>query len=127
MKSINIPDTETYAKDIHAWETMLEQFQQENTLLKTQLAQVVDINTGKAFLDLAESFNSQFILKDECILDLKKDIEAHKKSLFNGLYLYPNHSKMLVKKHLKLRNEMEHFSQGISVLKDKFNNYLYTL
>lgn len=120
----HIPDAEMYTSDIRAWEGMLDDFSRENTLLKNTLAKVVDNTTTKDYIDMAEKFNNLFIIKDECISDLRKDIETHKSALISGLYLYPAHSRTFLVKHKKLRNEMENFRSGIFKLKERFNSYL---
>jgi len=47
-----------------AWQRSLEFFKQENALLKYRLSEMVDNNEEDVFLQLAEYFQNQLILKD---------------------------------------------------------------
>ncbi len=121
---VQIPNAELYISDIRSWEVLLDAFSRENTLLKNTLAQVVDRIDDQPYLEMAEKFNNLFITKDECILDLRKEIESHRMALESGLYLYPAHNRKFMSRHRKLSNEMENFKSGIFQLKERFNNYL---
>jgi hypothetical protein len=106
------------------WLRLLEFFKQENTVLKTHLAEVLDQKTNKEFLALAEHFQNQFIIKDEFIDELRHDVNLQIDALTGK-----DKSKLeetMIKKQEKLRNEMEYMETDFSKLKNEFNRYLST-
>ncbi|MBL0145084.1 MAG: hypothetical protein IPP48_04315 [Chitinophagaceae bacterium] len=82
-------------------------FKQENSYLKTRLSKVVDGNTGKEFIDLAEHYQNQFVLKDEFIDDLKQDVNKLIQFLKKEEYGNSISFRKLEASQKRLRNEME--------------------
>ena len=126
MSSINISGKEHYMHEYQAWNRALSYLLQENAYLKTRLAQVLDINTDKQFVDLAEHFQNSFIFNDELIRELEKDIRAQQEILKKAdiADLLEKDQQAFVKKQDKLRNEMEYFEKKFSQMKNEFNHYL---
>ncbi|MDO9375173.1 MAG: hypothetical protein Q7T76_12190 [Ferruginibacter sp.] len=62
------------------WARSLDFYLQENALLKLRLSQVLDLNPAQGFTAVAEHFQTSFIQLDECMKDLKKDIQLNKKT-----------------------------------------------
>lgn len=106
------------------WSRLLDFFKQENAILKTRLAEVVDQVADKGFLAHAEYFQNKFIIKDEFIDELRRDINIQ----INGLTVKPGDiaDHKLIKRQEKLRNEIEHFEKEFMQLKNEFNKYLST-
>jgi archaellum component FlaC len=109
------------------WERLLDFFKQENAFLKNRLSEVLDSKEDRNFLSAAEHFQNEFLLKDDYINELKKDIREEQRqiklSMQNGAEL---NAKSL-KKHEKLRNEMKYFEKNFSDLKNEFNQSLAAL
>lgn len=121
---IKISGADQFMHEILTWERALDFYKQENAFLKTRLSQVVDNNTDKSFLDLAEHFNNRFILTDEYIKELIRDIRMQKelvKQSILGNNLQDEGMNVLQK---KLRAAMEHFEKEISKIKNEFNKKL---
>ena len=117
---ISIPEQFQYEnKD---WSRLLEFFRQENTFLKNRLAEVVDHKGDKEFLLLAEHFQNKFIINDELIDELRHDINAHLQLLAKREGLAADAA--IIKKQVKLRNEMEYLERDFAKLKNEFNKYL---
>lgn len=117
-----------YRHEYRTWQRMLEFFKQENAFLKTRLSEVVDRNTDKEFLALAEHFQNQFIIKDDFIAELKHDInemETILKTSTTPLKNMPD--KRVEAKHIKLRNEIEYLEKNFTQLKNEFNKYLVSV
>lgn len=128
MKTKETIKLEQYHHENSTWERMLDFFKQENAFLKNRLSEVLDTKTDTDFLALAEHFQNQFIIKDDFIDELRHDIhtmEAElKKSFINDEVIL---EKKLIKKHEKLRNEMEYLEREFAALKNEFNKYLVTI
>lgn len=125
MPNSNISKLDQYMHEYRTWQRMLEFFKQENAFLKTRLSEVVDRNTDKDFLALAEHFQNQFIIKDDFIGELKHDINEIEALTKGPAGNYKNTPDIRVEtKHIKLRNEMEYLEKSFTQLKNEFNNYL---
>lgn len=124
MKSVKISGVDQFLHENQTWTRALDFYLQENSYLKTRLAQVLDNNTDKEFIDLAERFQNSFIHNDECIKDMQKDIFAMQRSLKNMTDGIPVDEKKIMQQQNKLRNEMGYFERDYAALKNKFNQYL---
>ena len=128
MTSSYTAKLDQYRHEYLTWKRMLEFFKQENAFLKTRLSEVVDRNTDKEFLALAEHFQNQFIIKDEFMDELRHDvneIEASIKPLTGSAKITPD--KKIEAKQNKLRNEMEYLEKNFTQLKNEFNKYLVSV
>jgi len=119
---------EQYHHEHLTWERLLDFFKQENAILKTRLAEVLDNNADKEILPYAEHFQNQFIIKDEFIDELKHDVhvihevyEDRKGNIKNDV------AKKLDARQTRLRNEMEYFEKDFYSLKNEFNKYLVSV
>jgi seryl-tRNA synthetase len=122
MAPVKISKPDQFHHENKTWGRMLEFFKQENTILKNRLSEVVDHSSGKAFLAQAEQFQNKFILKDEYIDELRRDINAQDIDLVNHED-DPVDNKLL-KRQEKMRDEMEYFEKDFNQLKNEFNKYL---
>ncbi|MGG9963464.1 hypothetical protein [Ferruginibacter sp. SUN106] len=128
MTSSYTAKLDQYRHEYLTWKRMLEFFKQENAFLKTRLSEVVDRNTDKEFLALAEHFQNQFIIKDEFMDELRHDINEMDAEL-----KIPSESakitaaKKTEAKQTKLRNEIEYLEKNFTQLKNEFNKYLISV
>ncbi len=127
MSRIKISGVDQFLHENLTWDRALDFYLQENAFLKTRLSQVVDKNTGKEFVLLAERFNNSFIHNDECIKDLQKDIYTLQKLLRQKIDGSVVDENKMVRQQNKLRNEMGFFEKDFAQLKNEFNQYLFTL
>jgi len=119
---------EQYHHEHLTWERLLDFFKQENAILKTRLAEVLDSNTDKEILPYAEHFQNQFIIKDEFIDELKHDVHViHQVYEDRKVHLKNELAKKLEARQTRLRNEMEYFEKDFSSLKNEFNKYLVSV
>lgn len=116
--------TEQFLHENIAWKRLLEFFIQENIYLKTRLSQVVDREIDITFIAHAEHFQNEFILKDEIMHDIERDVRDQEKSLQLGLKQIglPDHK--TIKRQEKLRNEISYLEKEFLELKNQFNKYL---
>ena len=106
------------------WKRLLDFFIQENSFLKTRLSEVVDRESDKIFIARAEHFQNEFILKDEYILDIGRDIKEQEKSLQLSFTQKKIPDNKTSGRQEKLRNEMSYLEKEFSSLKNQFNKYL---
>lgn len=124
MSKIRISGADQFLHENQTWERALDYYLQENSYLKTRLSQVVDNNTDKEFVALAEHFQNSFIHNDECIKDLLKDIFGLQKIIKNAIAGIHVDEKKMIQQQNKLRNEMSYFEKDFDLLKSKFNQFL---
>lgn len=122
MATVKISKPDQFLHENKTWKRLLEFFKQENSFLKTRLAEVVDHRTDKEFLALAEHFQNKFIVKDEYIDELRHDINIQEEVLIRKDSNLTDSK--IMKRQEKLRNEMEYFERDFSNLKNEFNKYL---
>ena len=124
MTSIGTGKIEQFLYENLSWERLLYFFKQENSFLKTRLSRVVDVNTDKDFLTLAEQFQNKFILKDDFMDELEHDIKEQVQkldSLKSGKILS---EERINKAQQKLSNEVEYLEKDFTTLKNEFNKSL---
>ena len=124
MGKIKISGVDHYLHENLTWERAVDLYKQENSFLKTRLAQVVDKNTDKAFIALAEYFNNRFILSDEYISDILQDIRFQKNKIADRIRVNPAVDPKIEILQNKLRSEMDRFETEITILKREFNKQL---
>lgn len=118
-----------YRHEYMTWKRMLEFFKQENAFLKTRLSEVVDRNTDREFLALAEHFQNQFIIKDEFMDELRHDVNELESitKVITGAPKNTTPDKKIEIKQNKLRNEIEYLEKNFTQLKNEFNKYLVSV
>ena len=124
MEKIKISGLDQYLHENLMWERSLSFYKLENAFLKTRLSQVVDNNTDKDFVNIAEHFHNRLLFTDEYInelfFDLRMQMQLIKKSLPG------NHIQdvAIIGMQDKLRTGMENFEKDVVSLKNDFNNKL---
>jgi seryl-tRNA synthetase len=121
MTTIEEDKIEQFLYENLSWERLLDFFKQENSYLKTRLSKVLDGNTDKGFLVLAEHFQNKFIITDDFIDELEHDVNELRKKLKNET---ASGDEKVVKLQQKLRNEIEYLEKNFTDLKNEFNKYL---
>jgi hypothetical protein len=119
--------TEQFLHENITWKRLLDFFIQENSFLKTRLSEVVDKENDKLFIANAEHFQNEFILKDEYIHDIERDIKEQEKNLQQAFTQKKVPDNKTCKKQEKLRNEISYLEKEFSGLKNQFNKYLLSI
>jgi uncharacterized protein YdcH (DUF465 family) len=107
-------------KEYQSWQTSLESFRQENALLKYRLSEMVDNDVENHFLQMAEYFQNELILKDE---GLKKLITNTQEFLaeISEVKNEQKHHEILISKKKELRKKISQFEKTFSILSNEFN------
>lgn len=128
MGTIKLSGKEHFMHEYQAWTRALDFLLQENAYLKTRLAQVLDTSTDKHLVIEAEYFHALFLQNDDVIREMQRDVREQQEFLRS---LSDSNStvsdKVIHKKQVKLRNEMEHFERKFTQVKNEFNRYLVSL
>lgn len=109
-----------YEHEHKAWERSLEFFRQENALLKYRLSEMVDDNEENKFLQLAEHFQNELLLKDDMLNKLIKDLREFSDK-FNCLQNGKTISQKLITKHDNFRNQIIQLEKKFLHLSKDFN------
>lgn len=122
MNGVN--KTDQFLHENITWKRTLDFFMQENSFLKTRLSEVVDKEIDKNFIAQAEHFQNEFILKDEYIHDIGRDIKEQEKNIQLAFTQKKIPDNKTCSKQEKLRNEMSYLEKEFIILKNQFNKYL---
>ncbi|MFM2360670.1 MAG: hypothetical protein RLY16_2663 [Bacteroidota bacterium] len=106
------------------WARLLEFFKLENSALKTRLSEVLDMSSDKELLAQAEHFQNRFILKDEFIDEITRDVKHHQSQINDTIQANENPSEKLIRRQQKLRNEIMYLERNFTSVKHDFNKYL---
>lgn len=109
--------------EYEAWERSLEFFRQENTLLKYRLSEMVDNIEENKFLQMAEYFQNELLIKDEKLNELTKCLQ-----MFSGKMNIVGNQKEGPKEPIceldTLRKNILKFEKKFLVLVKDFNEKL---
>lgn len=124
-----MPDTKYKIKQFQyesdAWRRMLAFLLQENAILKTRLAEMVQESMlSDDFLDMAEQYQNRFIQNDQIINFVRSDIAELDKLLTRNLHEDGLIIKAIARKQIKLRSELTTLETTFNEMKIQFNNYL---
>ena len=100
-----------------SWLRLIEFYRQENALLKYRLSELVDDSEDKKFLQLAEHYQNEFLLKDETLKKLLKNVRQYLDWLEDG---NENASAILNNHHI-FRNEILRLEESFISVSAKFN------
>ncbi len=103
--------------ELMSWLRLIEFFRQENALLKYRLSELVDYSDNSGFLQIAEYFQNEFLLKDEALKRLIINLQNYSELIENHEALSPG----FLTTHNNLRKEILHFGKKYSDLSTNFN------
>jgi hypothetical protein len=104
-------------KELDSWKKILEDLRQNNALLKYRLSEIVDNDEDKNFLQLAEYFQNELLLKDEKLKKLLKDLQEINTIIEPRTTPSQNTRESL----LKLHDEILQFKKRYLTLSMEFN------
>ena len=124
MSKIIQGSTSHFQNESELWKRSLEYIRQENSYLKNQLADIVIQDISNEFLYKAEEFQNRFIIKDEMIETVQRNIYEFNNWIYDHLQQdnKANDKYFMIQK--KLRNEIEQLEQRFINLKFEFLNYI---
>lgn len=100
-----------------SWQRTMEFLRQENALLKYRLSELVDHNEENHFLQTAEYFQNELLIKDEMLKKLIDELQKYTELIKNK-----NASSVkIIPRHNKLRNEIIIFQKEYLVFSKDFN------
>lgn len=103
--------------ELMSWQRLIEFYRQETALLKYRLSELVDNSDDGNFLQIAEYFQNEFLLKDEALKRLIKDLQEYSDIVDNQQKVSPH----LIAAHNILRNNIHQFEEKYSRLSTEFN------
>ncbi len=124
MSTLKNTGAEQFLSETQGWGRTLDFYKQENAFLKTRLSQVVDHNSDKTFVAAAENFNNKFLITDEYISDLGRDVRLQLDIIKQALNGDAEQEKLMQLRQRKLRGEMERFEKEVCSLRTDFNKRL---
>lgn len=110
--------------EVETWRRMLLYMQDENIHLKIRLSEVLKDRFDKKMLEVVEVFQSKFIMQDDLVNTLKKEVADIEE------ILHPNNNASLnfvspsEKSITTIRSNLEIAEKKFAVLKTDFNHYL---
>jgi hypothetical protein len=108
-----------FKEELSSWKKTIENFFQKNALLKYRLSEIVDNNEDGSFLQMAEYFQNQLLLKDEKLKKLTKQLQE-----ISNRALTENPTDENIRKHEKLRKDLCLFEKKYDGLSKEFNEKL---
>jgi hypothetical protein len=118
---------EQFLKHTMTWRRQIKIFNQENSLLKYRLSKAVDMVIDKKIISKAEYFQNQFIIIDEIINDMGRDIKFNEKKL-QSIIVETKKTELKDFKMLeKLGNEMIYLEKEFLKLNKEFNVYINSI
>jgi len=103
--------------ELMSWLRLIEFYRQENALLKYRLSELVDDSEDKKFLQLAEHYQNEFLLKDETLKKLLKNVRQYLDWLEDG----NENASGIINNHHILRDEILGFEKNFINVSAKFN------
>lgn len=106
--------------EYNSWKRKLEFFKQENALLKYRLSEMVDSYEGANFLQMAEYFQNELLLKDEGLKKLTTSVQEFVNEA-EEVSNQERHEEELIAKQQDLRKKILKFEKTFLSLSNEFN------
>ncbi len=100
-----------------SWLRLIEFYRQENALLKYRLSELVDSSEDKKFLQRAERFQNEFLLEDDTLKTLLRNVRQYLDWLEDGNENAPD----ILNNHHILRDEILRFEKNFIRISAAFN------
>lgn len=123
-----ISNARQYQFENASWIRLIEFLTQENAHMKNRLSEILDDINDRSNLELAEGFQSQFIIKDDLYVHLLHELKGEAKKIRDAKTSEKNTiSPELKKTHKDFRNQLELIERDHGHLKKDYNTFLYSL
>ena len=106
--------------EYNSWKRKLEFFKQENALLKYRLSEMVDSYEGTSFLQMAEYFQNELLLKDEGLNKLTTSLHEFVND-GEEVRNQERYEEELIAKQNELRKKFLKFEKTFLSLSNEFN------
>ncbi len=106
--------------EYNSWKRKLEFFKQENALLKYRLSEMVDSYEGTSFLQMAEYFQNELLLKDEGLNKLTTSLQEFVND-GEEVRNQERYEEELIAKQNELRKKFLKFEKTFLSLSNEFN------
>lgn len=103
-----------------AWKRSLEFYKQENALLKYRLSEMVDKSEGDHFLQTAEYFQNEFLIKDEWLQRLSHSLQTIQEEIYTKKGVIQTVDKATILQD-ELRKQIGQFEHDFIQLSNDFN------
>ncbi len=110
--------------EVETWGRILLYMQEENIHLKNRLSEVLREGFDKNMLEVVEVFQSKFIMQDDLINSLKKEVAAIQETMYAKKILKGNVIQPSEKNIAAIRNNLEAAEKMFADVKTDFNHYL---
>ena len=110
--------------EIETWKRMLLYMQEENIHLKNRLSEVLKDRFDNKMLEVVEVFQSRFIMLDDLVSSLKKEIAAVEETFYPKTNSAESVAHTSEKSITAIRNDLEVAEKMFAGIKTAFNHYL---
>ena len=110
--------------EVETWQRMLLYMQDENIHLKIRLSEVLKDRFDKKMLEVVEGFQSKFIMQDDLMNSLKKEVAAIEESIYPKKYLSTIIKAPSEKVITAIRDNLEIAEKMFVNVRAAFNHYL---
>ena len=100
-----------------SWLRLIEFYRQENALLKYRLSELVDSSEDKKFLQRAERFQNEFLLEDDTLKKLLRNVRQY----LDWLEDENEKTSDILNNHYILRDEILRFEKNFIRVSATFN------
>lgn len=116
-------DVEQFQTKIEGWKQLLNSLMEENILMKNMLADILKNNYGQNSLEEVEDFQTQFIIEDEVILSLRKEINDWDNLPYSKVFKAEKMEKSFETNLDKLDKDITNSITRFRILKSSFDGF----
>lgn len=116
-------DVRQFQTKIEGWKQSLNSLMEENILMKNMLADILKNNYGQNSLEKIEDFQTQFIIEDELILSLRREVNDLDNLLYSKMFEDGKMDKSIETKMDKLGKDITNSITRFRILKSTFDNF----
>lgn len=120
-------DVRQFQTEIETWKRLLNSRMEENVLLKNKLSNILINNYDQNSLEEIEEFQTQFIIEDELIHSLRRDVNDLDNLLYSKIFEDGKMEKSFETKMDKLGKDIANSTIRFRTLKSAFNDFQHKI
>lgn len=120
-------DVRQFQTEIETWKRLLNSRMEENVLLKNKLSNILINNYDQNSLEEIEEFQTQFIIEDELIHSLRRDVNDLDNLLYSKIFEDGKMEKSFQTKMDKLGKDIANSTIRFRTLKSAFNDFQHKI
>lgn len=120
-------DVRQFQTEIETWKRLLNSRMEENVLLKNKLSDILINNYDQNSLEEIEEFQTQFIIEDELIHSLRRDVNDLDNLLYSKIFEDGKMEKSFETKMDKLGKDIANSTIRFRTLKSAFNDFQHKI